>query len=117
VSRKHPTQEELEKKAEHIAAERAKVSNFRPYIKHENPDNPYEPGKVERDRQGLILGEMRPVARLFQTPYSVLLPWLKATHDQRGPCSRPNCAFRNMTADEEVTVRAIEDKTPDLVTV
>jgi hypothetical protein len=87
MSRKHPTLEELEKKALNIEAERAKM------------------------------GKLRRVPRLFQTPFSVLRPWLKATHDLRGPCSRPDCAFRNMTAAEEVTVQAMEGKTPDLVKV
>ena len=115
MSRKHPTLEELDKKAQNIAAERAKASNFRPCIKHENPDNLWQPGKVEQDRNGLRLGELKPVPRLFQVPYSVLLLLRKATHDLRGPCSRPDCAFRNMTAAEEVTVKAIENQKLELV--
>lgn len=107
MSRKHPTQSELEKKAENINAERDKVSNFRPFIRHNNPDNFWEPGEVERDNKGLILGERRPIPRTHVMAWSKHRACLKATHDAQGMCSRPDCAFRNLPS--------VENSAPDIL--
>ena len=104
-------------KAAHIEAERAKVSRFRPKITHENPDNLIhlpigdvnpEPGIVQRDTWGMLIGDDKPVQRLLQAPFSWLVVWLRKTHDLRGPCARKECAFRNATPEDVEKARALK---------
>jgi hypothetical protein len=117
MSRKHPTTEELRLKAAHVEAERAKTSRFRPKVDRENPgevvhlpmgDANVEPGTVQRDTRGELIGEDRPVQRLLQVPYSWLVDKLQKTHDLRGPCARETCAFKNTTPEDLEKARQLE---------
>lgn len=121
MSRKHPTLEELQDKANHIAEERAKMSRFRPKLAHENPDNIVhlpigdanpEPAAVERYASGpfagMLIGEDKPIGRLEQMPYDVLVSILRKRHDARGLCARATCAFKNSTPEDIEKARLLQ---------
>lgn len=103
MSRRHPTHAELEVKSKNIEAERAKTSLFRPKITRKTPSDPFTPGEVERDDRGQIIGEIRPLTRDGQIPFSIIRKAAKYRHDLRGLCSREDCAFKNTKASDEIT--------------
>lgn len=115
MSRKHPTHAELDIKAVNIQKERDKVSNFRPKLSRSDhvftpeqqaayhlrsPENIWKPSDTEpAQNPGPLAGTMTPIPRYGQIPFSDVRRAAKATHDARGVCSRPDCAFKNTSPE------------------
>lgn len=106
MSRRHPTQPELDKKGVNIAAEAAKTSNFRPRIIHKNPNDPFTPGETEKDSFGLIVGENKPVLRDVPSLKEIVAA-SRYRHDKKGLCTRPDCVFKNATPEQETQAKAL----------